>query len=275
MTTLSDPTLGLLVRIGDKPLSARNIKTLMMETGIFQYGNREDNKAELLRSRLTGARAAADAGDGEARRALLAFVEGLVGHVAGATLKEPDWMDELQERLRADGLELREEPGPGPGRYGSGYKLLPTDPTPVALPQEITALESELTARGYTIALNHYQHAVDGLVNKKYESANGDLRAALEDLVTRLAEDHTGYQRALDSKTGQPVANQGGRAVAHLVDKSHLPEKDGGKLLQGLWAMTHTNGSHPGQSDAEEARFRMQVVTAVARFLLKHFPPTP
>lgn len=275
MTTLSDPTLGLLVRIGDKPLSARNIKTLMMETGIFKYGDREDNKAELLRSRLLGARSAADAGDGEARRALLAFVEGLVGHVAGATLKEPDWMDELQERLRADGLELREEPSSGSGRYGSGYKLLPTVPTPVALPQEITALESELTARGYTIALNHYQHAVDGLVNKKYESANGDLRAALEDLVTRLAEDHAGYLRALDGKTGQPVANQGGRAVAHLVDQGHLPEKDGGKLLQGIWAMTHTNGSHPGQSDAEEARFRMQVVTAVARFLLKHFPATP
>jgi hypothetical protein len=275
MKTLSDPTLGLLVRIGDKPMSTRNIKTLMMETGIFEYGDREDNKAELLRSRLVGARAAADAGDGEARRALLAFVEGLVGHVAGSTLKEPDWMDELQERLRADGLELREEPGPAPGRYGSGYKLLPTDPAPVALPQEISALEGDLTARGYTIALNHYRHAVDGLVNKKYESANSDLRAAFEDLVTRLAEDCAGYQRALDNKTGQPAANQGGRAVAHLVDKGHLPEKEGGKLLQGIWAMTHTNGSHPGQSDAEEARFRMQVVTAVARFLLKHFPATP
>ena len=145
----------------------------------------------------------------------------------------------------------------------------------MALPQEITALESELAARGYTIALNHYRHAVDGLVNKKYESANGDLRAALEDLVTRLAEDHTGYQRALDGKTRQPSANQGGRAVRHLLDGGYLPERDGGKLLDGLWSMTHTNGSHPGQSDAEETRFRMQVVTAVARFLLKHFPARP
>jgi len=274
MTTLSDPSLGLLTRIGDKAINARNIKTLMMETDIFRYGNREDNKAELIRSRLIGARAAADAGDGEARRALLAFVEGLVGYIVGGTLKEPDWMDELQERMRADGLELRNDPSAKPGQR-SGYKLLPTDPTPVPLPQEITALESELLARGYTVALNHYQHAIDGLVNKKYESANGDLRAALEDLVTRLAEDHADYQRALHKATGQPRANQGGLAVAHLVDKGSLPEKDGGKLLQGLWAMTHTNGSHPGQSDAEEARFRMQVVTAVARFLLKHFPPKP
>jgi len=184
-------------------------------------------------------------------------------------------MNELQERLRADGLELGEKNNSTPGRFRRSYQLLPTDPTPVPLPQEITALEAELTARGYTIALNHYQHAVDGLVNQKYESANGDLRAALEDLVTRLAEDHTGYQRVLDKKTGQPRANQGGLAIAHLVDGGHLAEADGGKLLQGLWAMTHTNGSHPGQSDAEESRFRMQVITGVARFLLKNFPVTP
>ena len=143
------------------------------------------------------------------------------------------------------------------------------------LAPEITALESELAARGYNVALNHYRHAVDGLVNKKYESANGDLRAAFEDLVTRLAEDQAGYQRTVDKATGQPRANQGGAAVKHLLDGGHVPEKDGGKLLQGLWDMTHTNGSHPGQSDAEEARFRMQVVTAVARFLLRHFPPKP
>jgi len=35
-------------------------------------------------------------------------------------------------------------------------------------------------------------------MNHKYESANGDLRAALEDLITRLAEDHTEtYRRTI------------------------------------------------------------------------------
>jgi hypothetical protein len=106
MTTLSDPTLGLLTRVGDKAINARNIKTLMMETDIFKYGDREDNKAELIRSRLVGARAAADAGDGEARRALLAFVGGLVGYIVGGILNEPDWMDELQERLRSSRFGL-------------------------------------------------------------------------------------------------------------------------------------------------------------------------
>ena len=32
---------------------------------------------------------------------------------------------------------------------------------------------------------------------------------------------------------------------------------------------------HPGQTDADEARWRMQMVTATARFLLRHFPARP
>jgi hypothetical protein len=48
--------------------------------------------------------------------------------------------------------------------------------------------------------------------------------------------------------------------------------RSGGQLLRGVWQLNHTHGSHPGQSDADEARFRMQVITATARFLLKRFP---
>lgn len=274
MTTLSDPTLGLLIQVGAKKLTASHIKTLMMDADIFRYGYRDDNKDELLRSRLVGARQAAEDGDAEAWRALLRFVPALVGLIARNSLSKNEWIDEFRERLRADGLELTVVVRRDPGQSQRAYSLLPTDPTPVALSREITALEAELAARGYADALNHYEQAVDGLVNRKYESANGDLRTAFEDLVTRLAEDHAGYKRKLFHKTGQPSANQGGAAVKHLVEGGYLPETEGGQLLQGLWAMTHTNGSHPGQSDAGEARFRMQVITGVARFLLKHFSLT-
>jgi hypothetical protein len=57
-----------------------------------------------------------------------------------------------------------------------------------------------------------------------------------------------------------------------MIQSGHLPEDDGGMLLRGLWKLSHTHGSHPGQSDADEARFRIQVITATARFLLGHFP---
>jgi hypothetical protein len=171
-------------------------------------------------------------------------------------------MGELREELLADGYELTWEPASLlPNDDTARCEIRPTDAAPVPLAAEISALEAELTARGYTSVLNHYQQAVDGFAAHKYESANGDLRTTLEDLVTRLAEDHTGYQR-------QRRASQGGAAIAHTVQSDHLPGDDDGALLQGLWKLIHTNGPHPGQSDADEACFRMQVITATARFLL-------
>lgn len=47
---------------------------------------------------------------------------------------------------------------------------------------------------------------------------------------------------------------------------------DGGDMLKGLWAMSHTKGSHPGRSDADETRFRLHAITATARLLLHRFP---
>ena len=146
------------------------------------------------------------------------------------------------------------------------------DPAAVPVAPQITALEAELSARGYTTVLKRYRDAAVSLLHHKYESANGDLRAVTEDLATRLAEDHADYQRRPGPTPGQSAANQSTAAIRHLVEGGYLAETEGGKLLRGMWDMIHTNGPHPGQSDADEARFRMQMITAVARFLLKHLP---
>jgi hypothetical protein len=52
-----------------------------------------------------------------------------------------------------------------------------------------------------------------------------------------------------------------------------LPAKEGGEFIRGLWSITHTNGPHPGTSDAGEAFFRFQVITAAARYLIDTFSP--
>jgi hypothetical protein len=180
-----------------------------------------------------------------------------------------DFIEELREALRADGYELTWEIEEHPWGYEFiRCRLRPTDAAPVPLAPEASALEAELADRGYTDALNHYQQAVDSLLNHNYESANGQLRTALEDLVTRLARQHACY-------VGQGKAGEGGNAIQHMINQGALPDRDGGKLLQGLWQMAQTRGSHPGQSDADEARFRMAVVTATARFLLNRFPKQP
>jgi hypothetical protein len=276
MNGLSDPTLGILVEAGEH-LSRSDLLTMLQRADLLKYsplttGIKAENKAELIRARLLGAR---DVGDSNAHRGLLAFATDLVQRDVKNPEHPPPWFGDLREALLADGYELTWEGTPPrtidtrpTGIFVPGsikYKILPTDAASVPLPEQMTALEAELAARGYATVLNHYQQAVDGFTHHKWESANGDLRTALEDLVTRLAEDHTGYQR-------QPQANQGSPAINHMLNSGQLPEDDGGMLLRGLWKLSHTNGSHPGQSDPDEARFRMQVITAVARFLLNHFP---
>ena len=272
---LSEPTLGVLVEAGQQ-ITRTDLKTLLLKADIFYRDTNDPDKPELIRWRLLRARDEANDGDEGAARGLLKFATQVVQRTVPNPEDPPTWFGELSDAFLADGYELTWEGTPprtidrwGTLERGSiRYKILPTDAAPVPLPEQITALEADLGARGYTSVLNHYRQAVDGFTHHKYESANGDLRTALEDLVTRLAEDHTGYQRL-------PQANQGAAAIKHMVDGGYLPEDDGGMLLRGLWRLSHTNGSHPGQSDPDEARFRMQVITAVARFLLNHFPATP
>ncbi len=272
MTAPTESTLAILINVADQmPGPTRSdLTTLLERAGLSRYASGGKNKQELLRRPFQLARIAAERGDVAAHRALLTFISLLVARKVTDPENPPFWFGDLREALRGDGYELtwdrvsdETRPTPFGGTQKTvkvSYEILPTDAAPVPLAPEISALEKELARRGYATALNHYQQAVDGLLNQKYESANGDLRAALEDLVTRLAEDHAGYQRIPGPSPGQPRANQGGPAINHLVQQGNLPEREGGKLLQGLWDMIHTNGPHPGQSDADEARFRSRSV---------------
>jgi hypothetical protein len=266
MYTLSFPTLGLLFELAENLFDRHTeLPALMMRCDLMQSDRGGEIRWVLLNN-LMAARAAAEAGDQQAHRKLLRFARLIVEKRANHPRRiSPHQMGELREELLADGYELTWEPASLlPDEDMARCKIRPTDAAPVPLAAEISALDAELTARGYTSVLNHYRQAVDGFAAHKYESANGDLRTTLEDLVTRLAEDRTGYQR-------QRRASQGGAAIAHMVQSGHLPGDDGGALLQGLWKLIHTNGPHPGHSDADEARFRMQVITATARFLLNRF----
>jgi hypothetical protein len=276
MSELSDPTLGLLIEItADNRLdlfTTSDLRTLLMRADLRRYGGGSQNKQELVRSALFRAREEADQGQQQAHRALLAFVrlvveKGLSGH------RPPrERFEELRQALLADGYDLSWEQEEDWSDWRSPYSrkeircgIRPTDAPPVPLAPEISALEAELADRGYDDARNHYQQAVDNFLHHNYETANGALRTTLEDLVTRLAREHTGY-------IGQGRPGEGGRAINHMVHSGSLPENDGGLVLKGVWQLAHTRGSHPGRSDADEARFRMMIITAIARFLLNRLP---
>jgi hypothetical protein len=267
MATLSTPTLGLLVDIAksDRLFTRSDLETLLMRSDLTQYGQGGPNKAEILRSAFRRAQSEAELGDQKAHRGLLTFVRLMLE----ITVRDPDRapaeirLDELRETLLADGYQVHFGEAQ-PEEWGAVVyrpELLPTE-SPVPLAPEISALEAQLSAWGYGHSLNHYQQAVENFIHHNYEAANGQLRTTLEDLVIRLARQNAGY-------TGP---EKGGLAINHMVDGGSLPKDEGGLLLQGIWKLTHTRGSHPGQSDADEARFRMLVITAMARFLLNHFP---
>ncbi|TXK38178.1 hypothetical protein [Nonomuraea sp. C10] len=267
MSALSSRTLGLLVDICQDPYTKSDLSTLLMRTGLWDYGAEDFNKQELVRSRLLGAKKAGEQGDSDATDAMLRYLTLVVKYLVKDPKRAPDWFNELTEDLLADGYELKwtEDFDFQEGDLVPVFEILPTDPAPVPLGGQITALEMDLTDRSYSVVLTHYAQAVSNLGRGNYESANGQLRAALEGLVMQLATEQ-GY-------VGGGRAGEGGKAIAHLIDNNHLPEDDGGIYLRSLWKMTHTNGPHPGQSDADEARFRTVTITAAMRFLLNYFPP--
>ena len=254
-----------MVELAGELFEPDDLAPLMMRCDLWHGRGGESLKRAVLNDMLA-ARAEAQDGDLAAHRSLLRLAQLIIEKRANHPLMSPRQLAGLREALLADGYEVTWELSLLPHDYTAACTIRPTDAAPVPLAAEISALEAELSSRGYASVLNHYRQAVDGLSHHKYESANGDLRTALEGLVVRLAADHAGYHR-------QPRAGQGAQAIHHLRTSGQLSDDDGGLLLSGLWKLTHTNGPHPGQSDADEARFRMQVITATARFLLRHFSP--
>ncbi|MGW6100787.1 hypothetical protein ACWFRK_42215 [Streptomyces sp. NPDC055157] len=277
MDNLSTRTLAKFIKIA-KTLSTSDIFDLIMEANLWtERIDKSSNRQEILRSALMNAHSKA-ARDDNALQALLDFARCLVEF--DLVNDQVELIPELQESLRSDGYELvLDIIDSSVGRRGWRYsaRILPFDSSRTPLHQEMTALENELSDRSYTVALGYYQLALKHFAEQDHPSSNGQLRTALESLIVSLAVEHTGY-----NDSGK--ANQGGAAIKKLytvggqpptVLGRPLPEKDGGTMIQGIWDISHLNGSHPGFSDAHEARIRMQLVTAAAQFLLRHFPAKP
>jgi hypothetical protein len=270
MRVLSDPTLGLVVEVAARQFSDEELRTLLMRADLWQYSGVKRKRQELVRDHLLSARDYADEYGSQmqdVRLALLTFIRMIVERTVRDPTSAPTWFGELCEALLADGYELTWELGKGDWGLpqASNYQILPTDPGPVPLNTEISALEADLRSRGYDQALNHYKQAIEAFGRHDYEAANSQLRTALEDLLMQLAEDHTSYTRPAK-------AGDGWNAIEKLAQQPTMAAADGGDVLKGLWAMSHTKGSHPGRSDADETRFRLQAITATARLLLHRFP---
>jgi len=274
VNTLSTRTLGHLID-ATQDLTKSDLRDLLMQSGLYEaaeldplelvdHGSSGPNKQETLRTPLLAAHERARSGDRDVHDALLEIVRVGVERVVPHSDADAK-LSALRQSLLSDGYELHGK---------RECRLLPIDPDSIPLSAEITALEAELDHRGYGEARAHYRLAVKHFTEQDHSSSNNQIRCMLESLITKLAIDHSGY-----ADTGK--ASQGGQAINTLYSKGGrppavigqpLPEHDGGRMLHGIWEMLHTHGPHPGLSDSDEARIRMQLGTALARFLLKHFP---
>jgi hypothetical protein len=293
VNTLSTRTLGHLIHLAvNTKLSKSDLRDLLMLSGIYEatgmdtaelvdQGSSGPNKQELLRAPLLNAHEMATLGNREARDALLEIVRLGAERVAAWYRDADAKLSALREALLSDGYELRVSGSVAGGdAYWAGNRevqLLPVDPDAVPVSAEITALEAELDQRGYAEAREHYRLAVKHFTEQDHPSANGQLRNMLESLIKHLAIDHSSYVDTGKSSQGgaaiKSLYNPGGQPPA--VIGRPLPENDGGRMLHGIWNILHSSGPHPGLSDADETRIRMQLCTALARFLLKHFPAKP
>ncbi|MGW0577697.1 hypothetical protein ACWD25_17375 [Streptomyces sp. NPDC002920] len=269
MQTLSSPTLAVLIKIA-VTRTAKEIHTSLLAANLDRFITETSSKERLVQTVLMDARRAAQKGDKDAHRGLLTFAkEQTSGFRHPDELGPETLLFQLKDALLADGYDLqwddptiRTDTGPDSwieiDRGPVVYHIRPTEAPGVEMAKEISALEAQLGASGFQIALNHYKQAVDNLNHHNYEASNGALRPMLEDVTFRVAQKY-GY-----------TGTSGGNAINFMVDQKKVVPEKWGRLMQGAWDISHPDGPHPGRSNADEARFRMLIITSIVRRLLQH-----
>ena len=263
---LSSTTVGHAADIAIGAFNEGGLRLLFMKAGLGDHvvGEPYGKSAQVSTWIGRASRAARLEDDKAAKEGLHEFVRLVAEQVAPRRpeegVEEGSSFSRLREVARSDGYDLLAE------TVGTSshvrVRLLPLDHPVAPLSAEVTALEAELRARSLLVALNHYQQAVKNFVDQDFEAANAMLRAMFESIVVNAAAS-CGFQ---PTKQGD-----GGPAIAYLRDNGHLPERDGGDFVRGLWWVTHTNGPHPGTTTAGEVHFRMLTITGAARYLLDRF----
>jgi hypothetical protein len=246
---LSPPSIGALIKALAEGNTHTELGTLFMSLGIAQWDQEGDgiNKERRVQGVLKGLQATqSDAASKAAMKlARHALVEGAGGSGLWDSPPAP-WWQPLIDALAADGFDFYQERG----------ELVPAV-AGLSVSEERSVLEENLRARGWGDAAAHYRQCADGVSARNWESANGQGRSFLEDLIPRVASEMSGKKAP-----GEPQA-----ALQFLQDKRLLPEGEF-NFARGLWEMCNSRGSHAGRSDEEEARFRFLAISAYGRFLL-------
>lgn len=235
-------TIGALIKALAEGNSHSQLGTLFLSVGAHEWDRDEVgvNKEARVQGVIKGL---LSRNDDAAERTALELARRAAVEGAGLPAR---WWPPLSDALAIDGYEYDKE----------NERLVPDVPG-VSVAEERSLLERELTDLGWVDAATHYRQVADNVSSGNWESANGQGRSFLEDVIPRAASALSGKKAPGDPRG----------ALQFMKDKGLL--RDGEfDLARGLWEISNSRGSHPGRSDRDEARFRLMVLTAYGRYLV-------
>ena len=227
-----------LARLAERMESALNhgeLQALFFEYRLERHdpdGNKLIRSTALLRAIEQRAR--------DADRIVIEILERLF-----ANEHNRDSSPSLHQALRLDGFVFQD------GR------IVQSEPGPVAMAPETSALEDALQTRQLDVPFQHYRQAVDNFTNEQLEACNGQIRSFLEALFVEIG------MRLTSRKFGNANA-----ALQHLYNRGHLDQAEW-NMFRYFWSGVQDNGPHAGLTTHDEALYRLHVGTAIGRYLVK------
>jgi len=261
MPDFSSRTVGTLAQLLSRDLVHSDLDNLFLRFDLRDAprpGGAVPNKLKRTTAALT------DALKRGKQDALKEILEQFIERKSTGT--PDDQIAELKSALRTDGWSLDIVEYDPPDRMVWDTKtyerfelnVLGGGPKPLA--DEKTLLERLLAESGLATAAGHYKQAVSANADGDWAAANGQLRSAFESVLVALA-----------SKINPSTNASNGGGALNAIDRVGAFKTGERNYIDGLWTLSHPNGSHPGLSDEEESTNRLSAVTAAIAYLLRRF----
>ena len=228
-------TLARLAELMESALNHSMLEALFFEYGLERYdpdGNKLFRSTALLRAIEQRAK--------DADRIVIEIIERLF-----VNEHYRDSSPSLHQALRLDGFVFQD-----------GH-IVQSEPGPVAMAPETSALEDALQTRRLDVPFRHYRQAVDNFTNEQLEACNGQIRSFLEALFVEIGMRLTSHN--IDNANA---------ALQHLHNGGHLNQAEW-NMFRYFWGGVQDNGPHAGLTTHDEALYRLHVGTAIGRYLVK------
>ena len=183
--------------------------------------------------------------------------------------------------LRFDGFEVAEEqtvtePDRPWGQPTSEtamrlVRMLPSDVPNLDFREAENEVEMLLNRHGFATAAGHLKQAMNAFQRGDWAASNSQLRTFYQDLLDKIAESLGCDASNTDDAKRQYLADIKSGPFLILEYNEWKTDRGRPSFILGLWARLHTQGSHPGLSDEDDAAFRLQITLITARLLMRRF----